>query len=67
VKFVYIAIIILCTAYNSAAQTVAFAAIGLSLKYNIPLSTMIQANNDPREAVMLLSLEQLGQVEVSAS
>jgi hypothetical protein len=65
VKFVYIAIIVLCTAYNSAAQTVAFAAIGLSLKYNIPLSVMIQAGNDPDDAIMMLSLKQLGEVDLS--
>ena len=61
----YMAIIFVCTVFNSASQSLAFAALNLSLKYNIPVSVLIQANNNPNEAIMLLSLEDLGKVKVS--
>lgn len=61
----YIAIIFFCTVLNSASQSLAFAALNLSLEYNIPISAMIKANNNPSSALHFLSLSQLGEVTVS--
>ena len=64
-KFVYVMIISLCTIYNSAAHSLAFAAISLSWKYNIPVSYILATKNDTFEALTMLSLSQLGEVKVS--
>lgn len=64
-KFVYVMIICLCTIYNSAAQSLAFAALSLSWKYNIPVSYILATKNDTFEALTMLSLSQLGEVKVS--
>jgi hypothetical protein len=62
VKFVYVFIIAFCTIYNTAAQSLAFAAVSMSLKYNIPISVLITAHNDGMDSLIQLSLSELGEV-----
>jgi hypothetical protein len=64
-KLVYVFIIIFCTIYNTAAQSLAFAAVSMSLKYNIPINVLITAKNDSINSLMQLSLSELGEVKVS--
>ena len=61
----YMAVIFVCTIFNSASQVLACSTLRLSLKYNIPISAMIQADNNPVTSLEYLTLKQLGEVRVS--
>lgn len=62
-NFLYLTVLFACTVVNSASQSLAFAALSISFKYNIPISALMQANNDPSKALTYLSLKELGEVK----